>query len=90
MKNSRNIVKQKLLPLLSNLHIITLRWAKRLLITCIAITLMSTVFHWSAGICLAIIVGFLLIRSLIRLVFRMIITLIYILLILLIVSLILL
>jgi hypothetical protein len=74
MKNSRNIVKQKFLPRLSNLHILC-RWAKRLMLAGIVLALLCVAFYWGMGVCLAIIAGFLIIRFLIRLAFRIIILL---------------
>ncbi|KAA6318733.1 hypothetical protein EZS27_031296 [termite gut metagenome] len=65
MKNSRNILKQKLLPLLSNLHIIIGRWAKRLIIAGVVLALVFVALYWGVGVCLAVIAGFFVIRFII-------------------------
>ena len=72
MRNGKHIMKQKF-PRLSNLHII---WvcAKWLTLAGLLIAAAWAVMNSSAGIFLAVAMGFLLIGSLIRLVSRFVIT----------------
>ncbi|OAV75517.1 hypothetical protein Barb7_00856 [Bacteroidales bacterium Barb7] len=86
MRNSNNILKQKLLRL-ANLHIIC-RWTKRLILAVVVVTLGVAVVNSGIGIFLAFVIGFLLLRFLIRLAFRLLIMLVYVVLIVLIISLI--
>ena len=72
MRNDKQITKQKF-PRLSNLHIIWV-WTKRLTLVGLLVVMGYAVVNSGVGIVLAVTVGFLLIRSLIRLSFRLIVT----------------
>ena len=76
MKNDKHITKGKS-PHFSKLHI---AWAftKWLMLIVLLIALVWTVMNSGAGIFLAGIVFFLVIRSLVRLTFRLIVTIVYI------------
>jgi len=76
MKSDKHITKAKS-PHLSNLHIawVCMKW---LMLIGLLIAFVWTVVNSGAGIFLAAIVFFLLIRSLVRLTFRLIVTIIYI------------
>ncbi|RHF02013.1 hypothetical protein DW701_17465 [Bacteroides eggerthii] len=76
MRNDKHITKQKF-PRLSNLHIIWV-WTKRLTLVGLLVVMGYAVVNSGVGIVLAVTVGFLLIRSLIRLAFRLIVTVVYI------------
>lgn len=80
MKNSKHIVTKQKFPHLSNLHIV---WVcvKRLTLVGLLIAVVWAVVNSGAGVFLAVMVGFLLIRSLIRLAFRLLVTVVYIILI---------
>ena len=86
MKNDKHITKEKS-PHFDKLHI---AWAftKWLILIGLLIAFVWTVMKSGAGIFLAAIVFFLLIRSLVRLTFRLMITVVYIILLLLILGLI--
>lgn len=86
MRNSKYIMKQKF-PRLSNLHIV---WVcvKWLTFAGLLVAVAWAVINSSAGIFLAVVVGFLLILSLMRLAFRFVITVVYIILLVLILGLI--
>ena len=72
MRNDKHITKQKF-PRLSNLQIIWV-WTKRLTLVGLLVVMGYAVVNSGVGIVLAVTVGFLLIRSLIRLAFRLIVT----------------
>ena len=76
MRNDKHITKQKF-PRLSNLQIIWV-WTKRLTLVGLLVVMGYAVVNSGVGIVLAVTVGFLLIRSLIRLAFRLIVTVVYI------------
>jgi len=71
MKNGKHNVKQKF-PHLSNLHSFWW-WTKRIAIIGILAMLVA---NYGTGGCLAVVVGFLIVRALIRLAFRIIVMLV--------------
>ena len=76
MKNDKHITKEKLTHF-SKLHIAWV-FTKWLILIGLLLALVWTVINSSAGIFLAAVVFFLLIRSLLRLTFRLIVTIVYI------------
>jgi hypothetical protein len=86
MKNDKHITKEKL-TLLSKLNMVW-AFAKWLILVGVLLALVWTVANSGVGIFLAVIVFFLLIRSLVRLTFRLMVTIVYIILLILILGLI--
>lgn len=76
MKNDKHITKEKL-TYFSKLNIAWV-FTKWLMLIGLLLALVWTVLNSSAGIFLAAVVFFLLIRSLVRLTFRLIVTIVYI------------